>query len=350
MVKKPSQKAGLPPGTPVFVGKRKTREVKITIFDYDEKSFNFVEAKSTKECFPFKDKPTISWINVEGLHEVAIIDELCSYFGVHPLNVEDILNTTHRPKIETFENYAFIVMKIPSFDEETVTLEREQVSIVLGRNFVLSFQETGGDVFDQLRAGIKGRGRIAKHGADYLTYALMDTIVDTYFSALERIDEVLEGLEEEVLWNPTRQTIEHIHLLKRAIIQFRRAAWPLREVVSGFEKMDSTLLRPSTAVYLRDLYDHTIQVVETLDSQRDITTGLVDVYLSSVSNRLNDVMKFLTIFASIFIPLTFIAGIYGMNFRYMPELDWKYGYFVAIGAMALIGLSLLAYFKRKDWL
>jgi magnesium transporter len=350
LVKKPSQKAGLPPGTPVFVGEKKTREVKITIFDYDEKGFEFVEAKSAKDCFPFKDKPTVSWINVEGLHEVAVIDELCSHFGVHPLTVEDILNTTHRPKFEVFDDYAFIVVKIPSFDEETLSLEREQVCLVLGRDFVLSFQEESGEAFDPVRARIKGRGRIAKHGADYLAYALMDTMVDTYFNVLERLDEILEELEEEVLSSPTQQTLENIHSLKRAIIQFRRAAWPLREVVSGFEKVESPLLRDSTTLYLRDLYDHAIQVVETLDAQRDITTGLVDAYLSGVSNRLNDVMKVLTIFASIFIPLTFVAGIYGMNFRYMPELDWKFGYFGALGAMAAIGLSLLAYFKRKNWL
>lgn len=350
LVRKPSQKPGLPPGTPVFVGEKKAHEVKITVFDFDEKGFDFVEAKSAKECFPFKDKPTVSWINVEGLHEVAVIDELCSHFGIHPLTVEDILNTTQRPKFEVFDDYAFIVMKMIYFDEEALSLERDQVSIVLGPNFVLSFQERSAEAFDPVRARIKGRGRIANYGTDYLAYALMDAMVDTYFNVLERIDEILEGLEEEVLTDPRRQTIENIHSLKRAIIQFRRMAWPLREVVNGFEKMENTLLRASTALYLRDLYDHAIQVVETLDAQRDISTGLLDAYLSGVSNRLNDVMKVLTIFASIFIPLTFVAGIYGMNFRYMPELEWKYGYFAALGAMAVIGLSLLAFFKRKNWL
>lgn len=350
LVKKPSQKAGLPPGTPIFVGEKKAREAKISIIDYDARNVEYKEDVDVKECLPYKEKPTVTWINVTGLHSIALIDELGSKFGLHPLTIEDILNTHQRPKVEVFDDYAFVSIKMSFFGEESGELEVEHVGIVLGENFVLTFQERPGDVFDPVRARINQRGRITKQGADYLAYALIDTIVDNYFGILEQVDERIEDMEEELVGNPGPETLEGIYILKRQMIILRKSAWPLREIVNGLQKTDSGLVKDSTKPYLRDLYDHVIQVIDTVETHSEMIAGMLEIYLSSVSNRLNDIMKFLTIFATIFIPLTFVTGIYGMNFRYMPELDWKYGYFVAIGVMVVIGLSLLAYFKKKDWL
>ncbi len=350
LVKRRSHKAGLPPGTPVFVGEKKVREVRISVLDYDDKKVEFHEDVEVRQCFPFRDSPSVSWINVDGLHEVAVVEELCRHFGIHPLTIEDILNTTQRPKMDVFPDYVYIVLKMLSFNEEAREIEWEQVSIILGKNFVISFQEKSGDVFDPVRNRINSKGRITREGPDHLAYSLVDSVVDNYFSILEKIDEIIEEVEEEVIEDPTPRTLQKIHNLKRELVQFRRTVWPLREIIGGLERLETPLIQSSTVVYLRDLYDHIIQVIETADSQRDIITGTLDVYLSSVSNKLNDIMRFLTIFATIFIPLTLIAGIYGMNFDYMPELKWHYGYFGVLLAMAVVSMSLLIYFRKKKWL
>jgi magnesium transporter len=350
-IKKRSKKAGLPPGTLIHIGERKTEKIKITIIDYDETQFQVREAETLEECYPFKDRPTIIWINIDGIHEIETLEKLGDCFGLHPLTLEDILNTDQRPKIEDYGEYIFIVLKMLYPDDDTGEILAEQVSLVLGQNFVISFQEREGDIFNSVRERIRsGKGRIRKMGADYLVYSLLDSIVDNYFIILEKLGERIEFLEEKLIINPVPETINLIHKLKREMIFLRRSVWPLREVIGSIERGESSLIKGSTNIYLRDVYDHTIQVIDTIETFRDILSGMLDIYLSSVSNRLNAVMKVLTIIATIFMPLTFIAGIYGMNFKYMPELEWRLGYPVILLAMVSIGVLMLVSFRKKKWL
>ena len=350
-IKKTSKKAGLPPGTLVHIGERKTKKVRITVIDYDETQFEQEAVKTVEECLPFKDKPTVTWINIDGLHDVKVIEKLGRYFGLHPLLLEDILNTEQRPKMEDFGDYVFLVFKMLYYNDKTEQIEAEQVSLILGPNWVISFQECEGDVFDPLRDRLrKGKGRIRKMGADYLAYALVDAIVDHYFIILEEFGEKIEDTETELATNPTRETLQAIRTTKKEMIFLRKSVWPLRELVSGLERGESPLIQESTGIYLRDVYDHTVQVIDTVESFRDMISGMLDIYLSSISNRMNEVMKVLTIFAAIFIPLTFVAGIYGMNFEYMPELRWHWGYFGVLIGMASVTGGMLVYFRRKRWL
>ena len=351
LLKRTSKKAGLPPGTLIYIGDKKTEKVRIRIIDYDEVQFQEKEAKTVEECFPFKEKPTVTWISIDGLHQVDIIEKLGNQFGLHPLLLEDILNTEQRPKLEDFGDYIFVVLKMLYYDGNENSIRAEQVSLVIGSNFVISFQEREGDVFDSVRDRIrKGKGRIRKAGADYLTYALLDTIVDNYFIILEEFGDKIEDTETGLATNPTPEILQNIRKTKKELLFLRKSVWPLREVVSRLEKAESSLIHESTVVYLRDVYDHTIQVIDTVESFRDMVSGMLDVYLSSISNKMNEVMKVLTIFAAIFIPLTFIAGIYGMNFEFMPELRWQWAYPAVLVAMATIATVLLVYFKRKKWL
>jgi magnesium transporter len=351
LIRKRSEKAGLPPGTLVHIGERKAEKVKIRILDYDEAQFEEKEAKNIEESFPFKDKPTVTWINIDGLHEVEIIEKLGSHFGLHPLLLEDILNTDQRPKMEDYGDYIFVVLKMIYPGEKKDEIEAEQVSLIFGSNFVISFQEHEGDVFNPIRDRIRNnKGRIRKAGADYLTYTLLDAIVDNYFLILENAGEKIEDTEQQLATNPSPETLQYVREMKNEMIFLRKSIWPLRELINGLERSESALIHESTGAYLRDVYDHTIQIIDTIESYRDMISGMVDLYLSSISNKMNEVMKVLTIFASIFIPLTFIAGIYGMNFEFMPELAWHWGYFALLGFMLLIGLSLVLYFRRKKWL
>ena len=345
------KQAGLPPGTLVYTGERKLETVRITVIDYDENIFQEKQVAKIEDCFDFKTTPTVTWINIDGLHDVDIIEKIGGQYDFHPLVLEDILHTGQRPKFEDYEKYIYIVLMMLSFDDENQTVQSEQVSMVLGKNYVISFQENVGDVFEQIRDRIRNaKGRIRKMGADYLMYAILDAIVDNYFSILEKLGEKIEFLEEELVSNPTEKTLQQIHNLKREMIHLRKSVWPLRELISTFERSESELIEESTEAYLRDVYDHTIQVIDTVESFRDMITGMVDLYLSSVSNRMNEVMKVLTIIATIFIPLTFIAGIYGMNFEYMPELKWKFGYFGVWLIMLVITGGMFYYFRKKKWL
>jgi len=350
--KKRSHKAGLPPGSLVHIGRQRAEEAKITVIDYDEAQIVSQSLDSIEACFPFKDKPTITWINIDGIHQTEIIEKIGGCYNLHPLVLEDIQNTEQRPKIERYTDYLYIVLKMLYFDEAANAVSTEQVSIIVGKNYVVSFQEgLEGDVFGHLRERLRNeKGLARKLGADYLAYSLIDAIVDSYFSILEKLGEKIELLEDKLVSNPTTTTLHDIHNLKREMIYLRKAVWPLREVVSIFGRSDSEIVQESTRIYLRDVYDHTIQVIDTVESYRDMVSGMLDIYLSSVSNRLNAVMKVLTIIATIFMPLTFIAGVYGMNFKYMPELEWHYGYFVIWGFMIGIAVWMLAFFRRKRWL
>ncbi len=349
--KKRSEKGGLPPGTLAYVGEKKVEKVIITVFDYDSEQYEEKELKSIEECFPCKDTPTVTWINIVGIHQVEIMEKIGIHFGIHSLIMEDILNTRQRPKMDDLDDYLFIVLKMLSYNEEGDEIDTEQISIILGQNFVISFQEKEGAVFEPIRKRIrKNKGRIRKEGADYLAYALLDSVVDNYFKILEQIGERIEFLEEELVENPSTQALQEIHRLKREMLFLRKSIWPLREVISELERGESSLIKETTVIYLRDVYDHTIQVIDTVETFRDMISGMLDVYLSSISNRMNEVMKVLTIIATIFIPLTFLAGVYGMNFRYMPELEWRWGYFAVLFLMAIICIGMVIYFRKKKWL
>lgn len=349
---KRSKKAGLPPGTMVHIGEKKTEQPRITIFDYDEERFEELEARTMEACFPFKEKPTVTWINLEGVHDLDTIEKMGKCYGLHPLVLEDIVNTDQRPKAEDMGDYLYIVLKMLFYDDKRNEIVIEQVSLILGENFVFSFQEgREGDVFNPIRERIRnGKGRIRKMGADFLAYLILDSIVDHYFIILEKLGEKIEFLEEKLVAQPAPETLKLIHHLKREMIFLRKSVWPLREVINTLERGESPLIKESTGIYLRDVYDHTIQVIDTVETFRDMVSGMLDIYLSSVSYRLNEVMKVLTVIATIFMPLTWIAGIYGMNFKKMPELEWYWGYPLVLLSMAIIAGGMLIYFWRKKWL
>ncbi|MBN2828886.1 MAG: magnesium/cobalt transporter CorA [Candidatus Cloacimonetes bacterium] len=350
-VKKTSHKKGLPPGSLVFVGNEKQEKIRIRIFNYDEENLKEIEVNRIEEVFPFKEQKTTTWINVDGLHRTEVIESIGKHYDIHPLILEDILNTNQRPKMEETDNNLFIVLKMLDYDAEKNEINSEQVSFILVENCVISFQEREGDVFDHLRERLRQNvGKVRKMQADYLTYLFLDAVIDNYFVILEKLGDKIEDLEEKLIANPSKEMMEQIHNLKREIIFLRKSIWPLRDVINGLERSESPLIKKSTEIYLRDLYDHTIQVIDTVETFRDIVTGMMDLYLTSVSNRMNEVMKVLTIFAAIFIPLTFLAGVYGMNFKYMPELNWKFAYPIWWGISIIAGLLMLAFFKKKKWL
>ncbi|MBZ0104917.1 MAG: magnesium/cobalt transporter CorA [Sulfuricella denitrificans] len=351
VLKKRSNKAGLPPGSLVHIGEKKTSVMKTLMLDYDEQNCSESTLADLDQCISLRGKPGVTWVDVEGIHDIQSLEKIGLCFGLHPLVMEDILNTDQRPKIEDYGDYLYIVLRMLTHEKETGEIGSEQVSLILGENFVLSVQEGAkGDVFDPVRNRIRnGKGQIRKLGADYLAYSLIDAVVDNYFIILEKTGERIESLEENLISFPGPETLHQIHNLKREMIYLRKSVWPLREVVSGMQRRDSILIREATGYYLRDVYDHTIQVIDTVETFRDMLSGMLDIYLSSISNRTNAVMKVLTVIATIFIPLTWIVGIYGMNFKNMPELAWRYGYLATWIAMIVLALGMVIYFKKKKW-
>ena len=350
LMRRIQKSAAIPPGTVEYVGERKAERVKITVFDFEDSRLEEKELASVEECFPYRDTPRVSWINIDGLHDTQSLEKLGAHFGLHPLVLEDIVTTHQRPKVEDHEDYLYIVLEMLEYPAGAAQVSSDQISILLGRNFVISFQEREGDVWDPVRERIrKGAGRIRKAGSDYLAYRLIDAIVDHYFVVLEKIGDEIESLTEEVSEEPSRATLRRIHDLKGEMIFLRKLVWPTREVAGTLERAESGLIKKSTVVYLRDVYDHTVQLIETMESYRDLVSGMHDLYLSTVSNRLNAVMKILTVFATIFAPLTFLAGIYGMNFRYMPELGWKLGYPLFWFISVALTLVMIGVFRRKGW-
>jgi magnesium transporter len=343
---------GQPPGTLVYTGDKISEETKITMIEYDEQQYFRKEVKTVDECYPCKTTPILSWINVSGLTDLKIIEGIGKHFEINSMVMEDIVNTAQRPKFEDHGDYMFIVMKMLYHDKNKEGVEIEQVSILAGSNFVITFQEKEEDVFNSIRERIQGSyGRVRKLGADYLAYALIDAVVDNYFMILEQIGEKMEMiLEEELLVDPVPGTSQKIYELKRELINIRRAVWPLRESISGIGKSESKLIAESTRIFLQDLQDHTIQIIDVVESSREMISGMLDMYLSSISNKMNQTMKVLTIIATIFIPLTFIAGIYGMNFEFIPELTWRWAYPTVWAVMIGIGVSMLFFFKKKKWM
>ena len=352
MFKKGSlKKPGLSPGTLVYVGDRKDQKVKITVIDYDQDHLEEKEVGSIEDCLPYKLTDSVTWINISGIHDMAVIESLGKRFDLHPLLLEDAVNTEHRPKMDDYEDYLFLVLKMLHDPEQDLSIKHEQVSIILTPRAVISLQEYEGDIFDPVRERIRrGKGRLRTQGTDYLAYALIDTVVDHYFRIFEALGEKIENLQEAVLEQPGPGILAEIQRLKREMIFLRKSVWPLREMISSMVRGDSALIRPEVVVFLRDVYDHTIQVIDTIETFRDMLSGMLDIYLSSVSNRMNEVMKVLTIIATVFIPLTFIAGVYGMNFEHMPELKFSWAYPAILLFMGGVALVMFAWFRRKRWL
>jgi magnesium transporter len=352
LLKKRSKKAGLAPGTLMHIGAPQTGSTKIELIEYDASHLEKRQLASLNECALPKPAPTVTWINVDGVSQVEVMQHFGDCFGIHPLVLEDILATDQRPKAEDYGAYLYVVLKMLAVDGKTGEIRAEQLSIILGENYVLSFQEgLEGDVFEPVRVRLNNEmGRLRVAGADYLLHALLDVIVDNYFLVLEKLAERIEEVEDELIETPTTDTVHGIYRLKREMLFLHKAIWPLREVVGGLQRRDSPLIQDVTVIYLRDLYDHTVQVVDTLETLRDMLSGMLDIYLSSVSNRLNEVMKVLTIIATIFMPLSFIVGLYGMNFKNMPELEWHYGYYAVLLLMVAIVAGMMFYFRKKRWI
>jgi magnesium transporter len=348
--KKKRQNTGLAPGSLIFTGQKKLEEAQVILVEYSMEG----EAREQKAegQIPVSEEPAmVKWYDVRGLHDVALVEQLGKQFGVHPLALEDILDTQQRPKFEDYENGLFLILKALSYDEEQQRIQTEQVAIFAGDGFVLSFQENETDLFPGVRERIhSGRAKIRKRKADYLAYALADNIVDQYYLLLDRIDLLLDDLEEEILSKANRDSKGRIHNLRLQTITLRKAIAPLRDAIGAFSRVDSPLMSEGTEVFVRDLYDHVVQVMENIDTIRDMMNGLYDLYLSEISFKMNSIMQVLTIISTIFIPLTFLAGIYGMNFEHMPELQWEYGYYYLWGLMLIISSGLIYYFRRRNWL
>ena len=350
-ISRTSKAAGSSPGTLIHIGEKRTDAVNITRIEYNQTDFFEKKIDDVKSLEPVeKGGDIVTWVNIDGLHDVALMETVGNLFGIHSLVMEDILNTAQRPKMEDFEDYLFVTLKM-FYRDESRRIEAEQISIILGKNYVLSFTENTKDslniIKDRLR---RGKGKIRQSGGDYLAYALIDMIVDHYFVALDHYNKIIDAMEDEVIESPQQESMQSIHAAKRELIFFHRQIWPLRELLGQLKKGDQPHIRETTRIYIADVYDHLTQVLETTESFRDIISGLQDLYLSTISQKMNEVMKVLTIIATIFIPLTFIAGVYGMNFKYMPELEWRWGYFTIWGVMLVIGCGLVYYFKKKRWL
>lgn len=361
LLKNTKKKIGKSPGSLVYTGEKGINGAGIHFIKYNKKEFSERRAAASEISFQeefqgYRKNDEVLWINIDGIHDTSTVDSIGKMFGIHPLTLEDVLNTSHRPKTEDNTSYIFIVIKMLTYDAAHCQIKTEQVSFILKDNLLITFQEDALDEFEIIRENIRlDKGRVRNLKSDYLCYRLLDTIIDNYFLVLENIGEELERLEDELLGAPTKETLNKLYLQKNAMITVRRAGWPLREVIGALEKNDSPLIHSDTEPFLRDLYDHVIQIVDTTENYREMIAGMMDIYLSSVSNRLNEVMKVLTIISTIFIPLNFIAGVYGMNFNTnvspfnMPELNWYYGYPAVLSVMVSVGLMLVLFFKRKKW-
>ncbi|MBS3922393.1 MAG: magnesium/cobalt transporter CorA [Nitrosarchaeum sp.] len=348
-ITKTSDTIGLHPGALVHVGQKKVEKVTFSVIEYNEKEISEDRPDLIDGCFTEHDKSKIHWINVNGIHDSTVIEKFGSHYNLHPLVQADIMNSDLRPKIEITENYIFLIVKMPHFTKSGELLI-EQLSIIIGTNYVLTFQEEEGDIFDSLRGRIRNSvGNVRKLKSDYLGYALIDAIVDNYFAVMEKLGEISEEIEEALINNPTPSTLQTIHRLKRQLVMLRKTIWPIREVIDNLERSDTIFIHKATKTYLRDVYSHAIQIMDTVESARDLAGGMLDTYLSTLSNKMNEVMKTLTIIASIFIPITFIAGVYGTNFDYIPELSWNGSYFTMLAVMAVVALTMMMWFKKKRW-
>lgn len=350
--KRRSKRAVLPPETLLFLGDRKLDEPKVTLFSYNTDTFSIEEIPSPDTLASEFPKDVVTWLNIEGLHDTELISRVGEIFGLHPLLLEDILDFDLRPKIEVYDDKMFFVIKMLSVDNQSRQIVQEQISFVLGDNFLITFQEgVLGDVFERVRERItKSKGKIRRMKSDYLFYELLDSIIDNYFLVMEQIGDKLDLLEKEILLHPAKKVLIRVHSFKTELLSIRKLIWPMRDMISKLERDEDEFIDEQNRIYIRDIYDHIFQAIETIEIYRDTLSNLQDLYHSSLSNKMNEVMKVLTIITTIFIPLSFIAGVYGMNFENMPELQWEYGYFVVLGLMVIISLFMLYIFKRKKWL
>ncbi len=346
-----SQKVGLPPGTLVYLGEERTEPIRITVIDYDEGHIHEDEVQTIEECLPFKNTETVTWIQIEGVHETPIIEEIGEHFGVSHLLLEDLMSPNHLPKIEIHKDYVFIILKSLDYNAAASTVSREQISLIIGPNFVISLQENRSEIFTSVQNRIRNdQGRIRKMRSGYLAYALIDVIVDNYFLVMDELSERIESMEEEAIVHPTPEVLTKINILRKELLLLRRPILPLRDVITEILHEETPLLGENTSPYFRDVHDHLIQVIQMLEMVRSAVSGLFEVYTSAVSHKMNEVMKVLTMVATFFIPLTFIAGIYGMNFKFMPELEARWGYPAVLLVMGGIGIAMFIYFKVKRWL
>ena len=346
-----SQKSGLPPGTPIHIGEARTEEIRIVAFQYDDAGCRERELPRPEDCAQLGRSGERTWINVDGVHDVSVIQKLGELFGIHPLIQEDIANTGQRTKVESYDGSLFVILRMLCRDGRDKSIRSEQVSLFIRSGLVISFQEEQGDVFEPIRDRLRqGKGQVRRRGSDYLAYCLIDAVVDQYFLFLEDLEDRIQPLEEAVVDNPEPGTMHSIQGVKRELIFLRRTLWPLREMLARLEREASPLVQRETVPFLRDVHDHTIQVIEILESFQEIVSSLMDIYMTGISNRMNSIMKVLTIIATIFIPLTFIAGVYGMNFSFMPELQWRWGYPAVLGGMAAVFVGMLLWFRRRKWL
>jgi magnesium transporter len=342
---------GLSPGTLIHTGIQKIEKPIIGLIEFNDEQFTEKEYSNIEEAFSGSNPSLTTWINIYGLHDINLLEKLGAQFNIHSLVLEDIVNTYQRPKTEAYDNQVFCVLKAFQLDQETKEIDSEQVSFILGENYIISFQEKKNNYFVPVRERLrKGKGKIRKAGAGYLLYALIDAIVDRYFELLEKLGDNIESLENELIEDPKPENRETIYKLRRELLLLRKSVWPLREMLSSLQKDESELLHENTEVFFRDVHDHAIQIIDTIETYREIISGMLDTYLSSLSNRMNEVMKVLTIIATIFIPLTFLAGVYGMNFVNFPELRWEWLYPWGFwGIILLLTGLMLWYFKRKRW-
>lgn len=344
-----SETIGLQPGELVHVGAKLVDRVNIVQMEFDRDNFSKTTLDSVDKCLE-ENWSGVKWTNIVGLHDADVIKKVGDHYTLHSLVQSDIMNTELRPRIDDHGNCLYMILKLPHILSDN-RLFMEQISLVVGKNYVVSFQETDDDVFDNIRERLeKNVGKLRNSTSDYLAYALADAIIDYYYVILEKIGVQSEQLEEELMRNPTPKTLQTIHTLKREMVTLRKSIWPLREVIDGFGRMESEIVRDSTRKYLRDVYNHTVQVMDNIEGLRDMVGGMLDTYLSSVSNKMNEVMKTLTIIASIFIPITFIAGIYGTNFEHIPELSWEGSYFAMLASMVVIVAVMMVWFKKRSWL
>lgn len=350
-LKKNDKSKGMAPGSLVFIGNKKVEKVRIRVIDFNGTQLNEIELHSISKGEKFKKSKSVSWINIDGLHDASIMKEVGEIFDLHPLLLEDIMNTGQRPKFEEFEHTIFFTVKMLRQENQTERINTEQLSIVIGKNYLLTFQEQTGDVFDPVRDRIrKNKGRIRTSDTDYLAYALLDTVVDNYIAIIERLGDKIEDIEDDLTADPTPSVMEKINAYKREMNFLRKSIRPLREGLLQLLKSDSNLIKEPTIPFYKDLLDLSTQTTEAIDTYREMLSDQMNMYNSSLSNKMNEIMKVLTIFAAIFIPLTYIAGIYGTNFEYLPELHYKYSYFIFWGVMIVVALSLVLFFKRKKWL
>lgn len=350
-MRKGTKRPGEAPGTLNFTGEKLVENVQMDLYDYDVEQLSEHDLSEIDDSKPYLDSPSKTWINVSGLHDIDKLKEIWGYFNLHPLIQEDILNTHQRPKIEEYPEHMFFVLRMMSTEHESSDLKVEQVSIVLSKNSVLSFQEDDFPIYEPVLHRLRnGAPRLRKQGPDYLAYALIDTIVDHYMKVMEKIGDEIEELENEILENSDASIPEKIHALRRKLIFFRRTVWPLRDSLNSLLREESNLIDEENKIFFRDVYDHLVQIIDGIENYRDMAMGMLDMYMSQVSNKMNEVMKVLTIIATIFIPLTFIAGIYGMNFEYMPELTWRWAYPTVWAIMIIATIGMIFYFRKKDWL